>query len=206
MSSDHETRHAIDTLISDLPEQVVPAGSQIFRQGDNCNQYFVLTSGSAKIFTRSANGKEVLLYHVKPGSICVLTAACLIGHQHFPAEAVAETELHVRIMTRRQFDKLMESSAPFREYVLDGFGERINGLIQTIQKLALETIEQRLAKFLLMQPQNCIASTHQEIADEIGSAREVVSRNLKRFESNSLISLGRGQIELLDRQGLLALT
>lgn len=206
MSTDFKPLNAIDSLVSNLPEQVVPAGSQIFRQGDNCNQYFVLTSGSAKIFTRSANGKEVLLYHVKPGSICVLTAACLIGHQHFPAEAVAETDLHVRVMTKRQFDELMETSATFRQYVLDGFGERINGLIQTIQKLALETIEQRLAKFLLMQPRNSIASTHQEIADEIGSAREVVSRNLKRFETNQLLSLGRGQIELLDRQGLLALT
>lgn len=105
-------------------------------------------------------------------------------------------------MPKRRFDELMENSAEFRHQVFDNFGQRIGSLIETIEKLALETLEQRLAKYLLLQPCNPVQATHLDIASEIGSAREVVSRHLKRFESQGLVKLDRGSIELLDRTAL----
>lgn len=193
-------------FLKTLPEQVIPAGTQIFQQGDNCSRYFVLIEGRARIFTRSVNGKEVNLYHVEAGGICVLTTACLLSNKAFPAEAVADTELRIRVLSKAKFDELMEQSEQFRSLVFEDFGQRMNGLIGTIQKLALETIEQRLAKYLLMRPDNIITATHKDIASEIGSAREVVSRHLKKFEDQSLVDLGRGQIQILDRKSLLELT
>lgn len=193
-------------ILEDLPEQVIPAGSQLFHQGDQCSRYFVLMEGDARIFTRSVNGKEVNLYHVNAGGICVLTTACLISDKNFPAEAIADSELRLRVLTKQRFDELMDTSHVFRQFVFQGFGQRMNGLIETIQKLALETIEQRLAKYLLMRPDSLITATHQDIANEIGSAREVVSRQLKKLESQGMVALGRGKVEVLDRSGLLQLT
>lgn len=197
---------AISKLIQTLPKTRVPAGQQMFHQGDSCQQYFILTAGQARIFTRASNGKEVILYQVCPGDICVLTTACLLGNEAFPAEAIAETELELRRLSKLEFEHLLDTNSDFRHFVFQGFGKRMNSLIATVQKLALETIEQRLAKHLLLQAHNPIEITHQAIAEQIGSAREVVSRHLKRFESKGLLQLGRGQIHLLDRSSLLALT
>lgn len=193
---------SLEHYFNDYPLQQVPAGTQILHQGDECQNYFLLVSGSVKIFARSANGREVVLYHVAPGKICVLTTSCLLGNKRFPAEAIAESELSVRIMPKSRFDELMESSTEFRHQVFENFGQRIGSLIETIEKLALETLEQRLAKYLLLQPCNPVGVTHQDIASEIGSARDVVSRHLKRFEAQGFVKLDRGSIELLDRTAL----
>ncbi len=193
---------SLEHYFNDYPLQQVPAGTQILHQGDECQNYFLLVSSSVKIFARSANGREVVLYHVAPGKICVLTTTCLLGDKRFPAEAIAESELSVRIMPKSRFDELMENSAEFRHQVFENFGQRIGRLIETIEKLVLETLEQRLAKYLLLQPCNPVGVTHQDIASEIGSAREVVSRHLKRFEAQGFVKLDRGSIELLDRTAL----
>lgn len=192
----------LNDILEKLPEMTIPAGTNIFHQGQSCENYFILKEGSARIFTRSVAGKEVVLYRVEPGDMCVLTTSCLLSSHKFPAEAVAETDMRVKIMAKSQFDRLVNESAAFREFVFGSFGRRLANLITTIEKLALESIEQRLAKYLLLQPDNQIAITHQDLALEIGSAREVVSRHLKRFESEGWIKLGRGHIELLNRQAL----
>lgn len=193
-------------LLSDeldaLPEMKIPSGTGIFHQGQACENYFILVEGSARIFTRSAAGKEVVLYRVEPGDMCVLTTSCLLSSQTFPAEAIAETDMRVKVMQKSQFDKLVNKSAEFRKFVFSSFGRRLSNLITTVEKLALESIEQRLAKYLLLQPESRIATTHQDLALEIGTAREVVSRHLKRFELEGWIKLGRGTIELLNRQAL----
>lgn len=188
--------------MGDLPEVTIPAGTEIFHQGQSCENYFIFVKGCARVFTRSVLGKEVVLYRVEPGDMCVLTTSCLLSSQTFPAEAIAEMDMRVKVMPKTQFDKLLNDSVEFREFVFKSFGHRLGNLITTVEKLALESIEQRLSKYLLLQPENRICTTHQEIALEIGSAREVVSRHLKRFEAEGWIGLGRGQIELLDRQSL----
>ena len=193
---------SLEQYFNDYPVQQVPAGTQILHQGDECQNYFLLVEGSVKIFARSANGREVVLYHVTPGKICVLTTTCLLGDKHFPAEAEAETALSVRMMPKRRFDELMEKSAEFRQQVFNNFGQRIGSLIETIEKLALETLEQRLAKYLLLQPCNPVQVTHQHIAAEIGTAREVVSRHLKRFEGMGWVKLDRSSINITDRTAL----
>lgn len=90
----------------------VPAGHSILHQGDECLNYFLLRSGSVRLFTRGSNGREVTLYHVRPDSMCVLTTSCLLGQRRFPAEAVAETDLSVRMMPKARFDDLINSAPP----------------------------------------------------------------------------------------------
>lgn len=193
---------SVDEIIQQLPVVKIAAGQVIFHQGQACESYFVLVEGSAKVVARSAAGKEVVLYHVRPGDVCVLTTACLLGRENFPAEAIAETDMTLHMMPKRLFDELLDTSAEFRAKVFASFGERMAGLIKTIEKVALESIEQRLARFLLLQPDRHIQMTHQDLAQEIGSVREVVSRQLKRFEEQGALKLGRGSIEILDRDAL----
>jgi len=174
----------------------------VFRKGETCDRYYIILQGEVRVFTCSASGREVLLYHLRPGGVCVLTASCLMGGSDFPAEVIAETNLWVAVVGKQQFNELLENSADFRSFIMAGFGERIAGLVATIQRLALEPIEQRLAKYLCAQKDNLLLTTHQHIAEEIGSAREVVSRQLKKFEHDHLVRLSRGAVEIIDRSAL----
>ena len=193
---------ALADFFNDTEEVRLPAGQPVLHQGSECHHYFLIVSGSVRVFTRSASGREVILYHIKPGDICILTTTCLLGDRRFPAEAMAECALRVRMMPRREFDRLMQTSPEFRQEVFASFASRIKQLITTIEKLALESLDTRLVKFLLQQPDDHIALTHQAIAAEVGTAREVVSRHLKRLEQVGLITLARNRITLLDRDGL----
>lgn len=182
----------------------LPAGSEVFHQGDDCGHYVVVRSGSIKVFARSAEGKEVVLYRISEGEVCVLTTSCLLGNRRYPAEAVCETDVVVYLLQKAQFDQQLNSSETFRQFVFASFGERLADLMGLIEQVALDTIEQRLANYLLHHhdAQQQIHATHQVIASEIGSAREVVSRQLKTFEKQQLVALSRGQITLLDADAL----
>jgi hypothetical protein len=107
----------------------VPDGATVFRQGQACARYLVVTQGSMRIFARSAAGKEVVLYHVGPGEICVITTSCLLSDVPYPAEAVAETEVRVKVIPKQEFDRLLAASPTFREFVFAAFGGRLADLI-----------------------------------------------------------------------------
>lgn len=191
-----------EALFKDYPEHSIPRDTLIFRQGDSCTQYFVVTEGTARVFTRSADGKEVLLYYINPGEFCILTTSCLFTDERFPAEAVASSNLRIRILSKAQFQSLLGQNADFRDFVFNSYGLRIQGLIQTIQKLTMESVDQRLAKYLLLTGADLICKTHHEIAAEIGTAREVASRHLKRLEAGGIVELGRSQVRIRNREAL----
>ncbi|GGY62029.1 Crp/Fnr family transcriptional regulator [Marinobacter zhanjiangensis] len=184
----------------------IPAGHPMLHQGDECLHYFVLTSGSVRLFTRSASGREVTLYHVRPDDICVLTTSCLLGGRRFPAEAVADSELTVRMMPKVRFDDLMENAPGFRNAVFQSLSQRMDSLIQTIEKLALQPIDVRIANYLLSFDSDLVRTTHQLIASEVGTAREVVSRHLKQLASRGMIQPERSAIRILDPDALAKLT
>lgn len=197
---------SLQEKLKKAPQITLQEGQRIFHQGQACEQYFILREGQARVFTRSANGKEVLLYHMNPGEICILTTACLLSNKSFPAEAIANSDLSTYVLNKAQFDAWLAESADFRQLIFSGFGQRLNGLIETISKLALEGIDQRLAKLLLRQEGMELAWTHQQIADDIGSAREVVSRHLKKMAEMQWVELGRGKLRILNRDALIKLS
>jgi len=190
----------IDAIIRDFDLVNLPANHQVFSQGQACQNYVVITSGTVKVFARSSEGKEVVLYRIKAGEVCVLTTSCLIGHSRYPAEAVTETAVSARIIPHKAFDRLLEASQDMRKFVFNSFGQRLNDLMLQIEQIALESIDQRLNRFLLRSADklNMVTATHQEIAIEIGSVREVVSRHLKMLEKQNVIKLHRGKLELVD--------
>lgn len=187
----------------------VGRGEPVFRQGETCQNYYIATSGCIKVFARSAAGKEIMLYRVVPGDICVLTTSCILSGSRYPADAVAESATTVIALPKREFDQLMHNSDAFRKFVLSSFGSRLSGLVTLVEQVALESVQARLANLLLAKTGDHVGdlkATHQDLATEIGTAREVVSRQLKAFASLGLLSIGRGTITILDRRGLEALS
>jgi CRP/FNR family transcriptional regulator len=199
-SADDLTRELLDAsnIIS------VPAHNSVFRQGDRCKNYLIVLDGRVKVFTRSENGREIVLYRLSNGDSCVLTTSCLFGKKRYPAEGVTETPLTALAIPSEKFDKAIQDSSVFREIVFSAFSTHLSELIALVEEVAFGKIEVRLAKHLLdhRDDQNTLSSTHQNISTELGSAREVISRQLKEMESKGYIKINRGQINILDISAL----
>lgn len=175
----------------------------VFHLGDACEAFLILLDGSVRVQLTSAGGREVTLYRVGRGGSCLLTTSCLFSRDQYPAEALTESRVRALAVPRKHFAALLEESAGFREYVFDGFAGRLVEVISRIEAVALTPIDGRLASLLLDMHERREASvTHQALAVELGTAREVVSRHLKRMESRGWLELGRGQITVLDPAAL----
>jgi CRP/FNR family transcriptional regulator, anaerobic regulatory protein len=182
-----------------------PVGTVGYREGDSCGAYVLRLAGQSRVFKLSQSGREILLYRVGPGETCVITTTCLLGNSNYPASTIVEKDIRDVIIPSAAFNQLMIDSAVFRRYVMKNYGALISDLIVLLDEVAFHTLDARLAKLLLDTGLTSINRTHQQIADELGTAREVVSRQLKRFEQKGWVSMGRGQVDIQDRVKLLEL-
>ncbi len=179
----------------------LPAGAQIFAERQACQGFPLLLAGTIKVVKTTLSGREMLLYRVEPGGSCIITSSCLLGHAAYSARGIAETPLELLVLPAPLFEKLIAGNAAFRAFVFHLFSERIAELMQLVEEVAFHRLDQRLAKLLLGKDEP-IHATHQALAEELGSVREIVSRLLKGFAGQGLVALGREQITLLDRDGL----
>jgi len=186
----------------------VAPGTQLFRQGDPCQHFIMVTSGTVKVFARNSAGREIVLYRIRDNGTCVLTTSCLLGQQCYPAEGIAETAVEAFLLPLKLFEQALSQSAGLRQFIFASYTTPLTEMIQLIQSVAFERMESRLVDFLLRHAdsQQKIAASHQQIADELGTAREVVSRQLKKLEQQQLIRLERGCIHLLDLNQLHSVT
>jgi CRP/FNR family transcriptional regulator, anaerobic regulatory protein len=182
----------------------LPAGTTVFRHGDRCQNYLLMLSGSVRVQKGSEGGREIVLYRVEAGEGCVLTTSCLLAHEHYPAEGVTETDARALAIPAERFEEGLALSPGFRNFVFASYGRRIADLIVLVEEVAFGRIDCRLAHWLLEHTgaDGGIAHTHQELATELGTAREVVSRQLKEFERRGWVKLHRGRIDLLNRAAL----
>lgn len=182
----------------------VAANTTVFRQGDQCKNYFLIIEGSVKVFSRAENGREIVLYKIERGESCVLTTTCLLGKQRYPAEGVTETWVKFLSIPGELILDAINTSPHIREFIFASHSERLSSLIAFIGEVVFSRIDVRLAKYLLESAgkDNNVIKTHQTLATELGSAREVISRQLKDFERRTIISISRGSIKLIDRNQL----
>lgn len=181
--------------------QTLPGGAPVFTERQNCLGFPLLLSGTIKVVKSAANGREMLLYRVEPGGSCIITSSCLLGHSPYSARGVAETPLSLLLLPSSLFDRLLAENAAFRDFVFHLFAERIAELMQLVEEVAFHRLDQRLAKLLLTKGET-VRATHQALAEELGSVREIVSRLLKGFAEQRLVTLGREQIGVIDAEGL----
>lgn len=185
----------------------VPAGAVAFHKGDPCKNFILVLEGRVRVQLSSEGGREVVLYRVKPGGTCALTTSCLIAKENYPAEAVIEEDITAMMIPDLHFRQALLDSEPFRQLVFQGFSRRLCAIVSRMENVAFKTIDERLAEHLLKGDDDSLSNiTHQVLAAEIGTAREVVSRKLKRFESDGLIRSSRGRVEIVDRENLRALS
>ncbi|MBT8128755.1 MAG: Crp/Fnr family transcriptional regulator [Gammaproteobacteria bacterium] len=197
----------INELMNNAGTITMPAKATAFHQGDACSNYLLILSGSIKVMTRAENGREIVLYRLGDGDSCVLTTSCLFGNARYPAEGVSETDVTALAIPAEEFHRAIQQSKPFREFVFSSFSSHLGSLISLVEEVAFGRLDTRLARHLLKLggTDRVLETTHQQLATELGSAREVISRQLKDFESRGWVKLQRGSIEIIDTQSLQAL-
>jgi CRP/FNR family transcriptional regulator, anaerobic regulatory protein len=179
------------------------AGSFAFRAGDTCLNYIVVKSGSVRVSVTTEAGREIVLYRVQDGETCVLTTAGLLSGGRYDAEAVAEVDTDAIILPKPAFDELVASSPGFRHFVFSAYGQRLQSLISLVQEVTVRHVDRRLARYLLRVAQGgLVAATHQAIAYELNTAREVVTRLLHDFAEKGWLQVSRGRIVLQDEAAL----
>lgn len=179
-------------------------GSEVFHCGQVAKNFLLVESGEVKVFSHSPDGRDVVLYRVGPGELCVLTTISLIGDQPYRAEAVTVSQTQAAIMSSQQFSELLNEDASFRTFVFDQLSARLADVLERMESLMFDRVNHRLVQCLLRlaDRDGTVSLTHEGLAAEIGTAREVVSRHLKRLEQVSLISVHRGRIEIRDQERL----
>lgn len=183
--------------IADQMQQVsVPSGTVLFDEHQPCTGFPFLLSGSVRVLKSAANGRELPLYRVLPGETCIISSSCLLGHIAYNARGIAQGDTTLVLLPRPLFDELLATPS-FRDFIFQLFAERMADLMQLVEEVAFRKLDQRLAALLLGKGRT-VHATHQLLADELGSVREMVSRLLKGFADQKLVALGREQIEILD--------
>ena len=201
---------AIKSLLVERSNVVdMPEDSVIFGPGKSPENLLLLLDGTVRVQQISDAGREVVLYRVHAGESCVLTTACLLAYEDYSAEGIAETPVRAVAIPRKVFDDLISQSEAFRNFVFSAYSKRITDLFHVIDEIAFRRMDIRLAQKLLeLEKDGIVKSTHQKMAAELGTAREVISRQLSEFQRRDWVVQTRGQIELKDPASIkkLALT
>ncbi len=187
-----------------------PAGTIMMRPGESSPGFILLAKGCVRIYERAQNGREIVLYRTQAGEVCLLTLANLLNNTTYSAEAIAEAEVHAIVIPLDDFHKAFAHSEEFRHVLFATLSQRLSGLMHLVGKVAFQRLDLRLAGLLNQlfdeRKTTCLYVTHQELAHELGTTREVTSRLLKEFEHMGCIRLRRGAVELLSPQDLARLS
>ncbi|MFW2405281.1 MAG: Crp/Fnr family transcriptional regulator [Gammaproteobacteria bacterium] len=194
---------SVARLLASAQTVRLDAGSYVFHAGDPCAAFLVLLDGNVRVQITSAGGREVTLYRIGSGGSCILTTSCLLSSEQYPADAITETDVTAAAIPMAEFQRALDESVDFRRFVFDGFASRLTHVIRKVEQIVFASIDARLAEALLaLDARGEDRITHQDLATELGTAREVVSRHLKRFEQAGCVELGRGRVGVLDRTSL----
>lgn len=182
----------------------IPTGREIFVEGDQVDGIALLISGAVRVYKISDSGREITLYRFGEGESCVITANAILNVQDFPAIAVVEQEAEAVMIPADAFSDWIHRYDEWRNFVFNLNARRLISVMEIVDAVAFQRMDRRIATLLLehAEMQGKIQITHQEIANELGSSREVVSRLLEDFRARGLVRLSRGEIEILDRQKL----
>ena len=197
-------RRTLERIASRAIVRQVSAGTQMFGERQPCSGFPLVLSGTIRVVQRYPNGREMQLYRVSPGESCVLSSSCLLGRTQYPATGFAETDVELAVIPPDAFRELVVEDSSFREYVFSLFGERLASLLALVEAITYQKLDQRLAALLVRRAKDdpTIHATHQAIADELGSVREIVTRLLRSFEDRGYVELGRERIRVLDAMAL----
>jgi len=200
-------------LLSRVHFRELEAGATILREGQVCASVPFVTEGSIRVFKAAESGREITLYRIEKGQSCILSVGCGSSLKTFPASVVVEKPTSAAFISTEIIRRLFSESGAFRDFVLDQYSRRMADVMELVEEVAFRRVDQRLVQWLLehsssehgssekgsvsSQGAGLVSATHQELADHVGTSREVVSRILKDWEERGALELSRGSIKLL---------
>ncbi|WP_235008632.1 Crp/Fnr family transcriptional regulator [Candidatus Halocynthiibacter alkanivorans] len=179
----------------------------VFGPGKSSENLLLLLDGTVRVQQLSESGREIVMYRVQAGESCVLSTACMLAYEDHSAEGIAEVDVRAAAIPRQVFDDLIANSQTFRTFVFTAYSRRITDLFYVIEEIAFRRIDIRLAARLgeLADGQGILRATHAQLASELGTAREVISRQLQEFQRKGWVELSRGSVKMTDQGALAAL-
>lgn len=200
-------RSVRDRLLDVARVRSYPKGRKLFSPQNVPDSLLFLYEGTIRVSQTSENGREIVLYRLEAGEICVLTTACMLAEESYNAEGVAETDFTGVTLPKSAFNTLVAEEPAFRDFVFAAYSRRLIDLLRVVDDVAFGRIDVRLAARLLKLAgaNKEIRATHAQIASELGTAREVISRVLNDFQKRGYIVQSRGRIAITDMAALHAL-
>ena len=187
----------------------VPAGTIVHNGTMECTGFLLVRSGQLRAYTLSEEGREITIYRLFEHDCCLFSAACIMASLQFEVIIEAEKDSEVFIIPPSVYQKLMNESLPVSKFTNDLMATRFSDIMWLMEQIMWKSFDKRLAGFLLeeanIEGTNSLKVTHERIANHMGTAREVVTRMLRYFQSEGLVQLSRGTIEITDSRGLEAL-
>lgn len=203
---DKLTSEQQNTLSRSALRRSVKAGSLIYGGEKECLGLLLVSSGRLRAYIFSEDGREITLYRLVERDICLFSASCMINSIQFAISIEAEKDTEFWLIPPDMYKKVMEDSAPLSNYTNQVMADRFSEVMWLIEQIMWKSVDRRLAGFLLeesaLEESRMLMITHEKIANHMGTAREVVTRMLKYFQNEGLVSLSRGKIEILDEKRL----
>ncbi|MBR2825835.1 MAG: Crp/Fnr family transcriptional regulator [Solobacterium sp.] len=198
-----------ENILSFSIVQKYDKGTFIHTQDDTCLGLIYVLKGDVRVYMVSEEGKEITLYHLLKNEIDVLSASCVVNQITFDTELIAKEDSELLIIPVTILSPLKDTNIYVRSYIYEVLADRFSDVMWTIQQILFLKMDQRIATYLVDASSQdnslSIKTTHEEIAQEINSAREVVARVMKHFQNDGLIEMKRGTITILDKKRLLQL-
>jgi CRP/FNR family transcriptional regulator len=183
----------------------IPAGHDVFVEGDSVDGIALLLSGVVRVYKIGETGREITLYRFGLGESCILTANAILSGQTFPAIATVEKEAEAVIIPSDAFQVWVQRFEPWRGFVFELLSHRLSSVMEIVEEVAFRRMDSRVSALLIDYGRkgNPVRMTHQEIARELGSSREVISRLMEDLSARGLVKVSRGEVEILDFEGLI---
>jgi CRP/FNR family transcriptional regulator len=178
--------------------QSIKEHAMIYWEGDSCSHIALILEGHIRVYKKSSGSREITLYEIGPGETCILNASCILSNSGYPANATAMTDLEVLLLPAHLFMQMMELSNEIRHFVFSMLSQRLASVMTLLEEVVFNRMDERLDDYLIEKSENDkLIATHQSIANDLGTSREVVSRLLKDMERKGKISLSRNVVTLL---------
>lgn len=187
----------VDDMLKSMSLHRFRKDDMVFQENDTCSVLGFLLSGSIRVYMFGEDGREITLYEVNPGETCILNIACILSHAPYPARATVTLEGDACLISDEEFRRLVDAHAAMRTFVFEGLGARLISMMRLVEEVAFRRTDERLRRYLSEKGEGgLLNATHQKIANDLGTSREIISRLLGELERTGAISLSRNRIEI----------
>jgi CRP/FNR family transcriptional regulator len=182
--------------------QSMKKGMSLVESGSICHNVYFVVTGRIRVYKTLPDGKEITLYRVVDGEMCLFSMSCILEHSPLDAIAEIEKDSTILVVPEDSFNELLNANQRFQRLIMTRLLSALSEVLLLLEEVTFHSMNKRVANYLISKNSNLLKLTHEDIALELGTAREVVSRLLKEFEKKGLLSLSRGKIKIIDRNNL----